>query len=143
MAELTQTNTIDKTKGWIEKMTEKIKEMFSFNPRKPLAQLPAVLLLCESLDRPGISAIALTGAVIKRLSEAGIPTGPNPDGTENLTNRFVQIMCEEIVNELKLNAKISVAIPTGSIQVVGTIDGPTGVVTATNIVPVTGTGISQ
>ena len=138
-------NAIDKSKSWAEKIAGKIKNLFSIKTRQPLPAIPVALLLCESLDRPGLSAIALTGAIIKRLSEAGIPTEPNADGTENVVNRFVQIMAEEFVNEIKNNMKISVGLQAGSCFVVGTANGPTGPlpVTATNATPITGTGIAQ
>lgn len=138
-------NTIDKTMSWAEKIADKIKYLFTKKTRQPLKAVPIALLLCESVDRPGLSAIALTGAVIKRLSEAGIPTGPNADGTENVINRFVQIMAEEFVNEIKNNMKISVGIETGTCFVVGTANGPVGPlpVTATNVAPISGTGIAQ
>ncbi len=138
-------NKIDKAKSWAEKIADRIKDLFSRKTRQPLKAVPVALLLCESMDRPGLSAIALTGAVIKRLSEAGIPTEPNADGTENVINRFVQIMAEEFVNEIKNNMKISVGIQSGTCFVVGTANGPAGPlpVTATNVTPISATGIAQ
>jgi hypothetical protein len=78
------------------------------------------MLYCEIQSRPGLSAIALTGAIISRLQENGFDTGVNPDGSENMNNRFVKIMCEEIVKEIKDNAQVQVSIPPGSIMITGT-----------------------
>lgn len=77
-------------------------------------------MICEVKNRPGLSAIALASAVIKRLSEAGIETGVNADGTPNKVNKFVRIFSEEIVKEFKDNAQITCALESGVVSSLGT-----------------------
>ncbi len=109
--------------SWITSISDGIKKAFD-TVRPALPVIPALLLLCEIKNRPGLSAIALTGAIIRRLPEAGIETGVNPDGTPNKINQFVRIMSEEIVTEFKDNARINGAFigPTGPINVLGILE---------------------
>lgn len=112
--------------GWIQNISNMIGEAFDAI-RPPLTDIPALLLVCEIASRPGISAIAVTANVIRRLPEIGIPTGVNPDGSPNLVNGFVKIMCEEMVRELKTNARIDSVINSNQIMIRGTggnIGGP-------------------
>lgn len=105
--------------GWIDTIANGIKTTFEA-VRKPLQTIPPLLLLCELYQRPGLSAIALTSAIISRLPEAGIETGVNPDGSANMINAFVRIIAEETVKEIKDNAKITCVIEPGKIIGTGT-----------------------
>ena len=42
-----------------------------------LKGIPAILLLCEISEKGGLSALAITSAIISRLNEAGIPSELN------------------------------------------------------------------
>ena len=97
--------------------------------RPPLDALPIPLLAIGAQARPGLSAIALTSAIISRLPEAGIETGVNPDGSPNMVNMFVRIMCEEFVKEIKDNAKVSVGLMPGTVISTGTGASAAGPVT--------------
>ena len=127
---------------WITKISDFIKDKFNF-VRASLPTIPPVLLICEAAQRPGLSAIALTTAVIQRLHEANIITGVNPDGTANKICQFVRVMSEEIVREIQENAKVDFGLSSGGISVSGIGVGPTGpiTVTGTNLLPVAGDGI--
>lgn len=128
--------------SWLQKISTYLNKALSIT-RPPLKTLPAVLLLCESKRRPGLSAIALTSAILNRLSEAGIEIGPNVDGSPNKINQFVRIFSEEIVNELKMNAKISCAVAPMTINSIGNganAGGPV-VVTSANTTPLTIEGL--
>lgn len=119
--------------SWIQTISNGIET--AFNAVRPaLKVIPALLLLCELKNRPGLSAIALTSAIIKRLPEAGIETGVNPDGSQNKINQFVRIMCEEIVTEIKDNARVTCVIEPGSVisQGTGANAGGPVVVVSTN-----------
>lgn len=120
--------------GWIDKISTAINGALSAI-RPPVIPIPPILLLCEILDRPGLSAISLTSAIIARLPEAGIPTGVNPDGTANMVNQYTRIMCEEIIKEFQQHAIINSAIQPGSINIAGTG-------TAAGIAPVAVTGVN-
>jgi hypothetical protein len=105
--------------GWIDKIATTVNSALSAL-RPPLIPIPPILLLCEILDRPGLSAIALTSSIISRLPEAGIPTGVNPDGSENMISQYTRIMCEEVIKEFQNHAVINGAVAPGSINIVGT-----------------------
>lgn len=130
--------------GWIEKISNGIQTVF--DAARPAAKTIApLLMLCELANRPGLSAIALTSAIISRLGEAGIPTEPNPDGTPNKICLFVRILCEEIVTEIKNNAVVSSVVEVGSIVGQGTganAGGPVTVITS-NIMMATLKGLIQ
>lgn len=104
--------------GWITNISNAINSAFKA-VRPPFPAIPPLLLLCELYTRPGLSAIALTGAIIQRLPEAGIPTGVNPDGSPNLISAFVRIISEEVIKEIKDHAKVTNVIEPGSIMATG------------------------
>lgn len=130
--------------SWISTIAQGIET--AFNAVRPaLPMLPALLLLCELKKRPGLSAIALSAAIIKRLPEAGIETGVNPDGSPNKINKFTRIIAEEVIKEFKDNCVINLAIDAGSVISTGTggnAGGPV-VVTSTNIMPISGYGVPR
>ena len=105
--------------GWIDKIATTVNSALSAL-RPPVIPIPPILLLCEILDRPGLSAISLTSAIISRLPEAGIPTGVNPDGSANMICQYTRIVCEEVIKEIQQHAVVNGAVPPGSINVVGT-----------------------
>ena len=122
--------------SWIESVANGRNKSLT-SVRAALAVLPASLLICELKRRPGLSAIALTSAIISRLNEAGITTGVNEDGSENKINKFVRIMCEEMVNEIKDNAVVNAVIEPGSVITTGTganAGGPVTVISTNTMV---------
>lgn len=126
--------------SWIKQIADGINSVFK-NVRPPLRFIPALLLICEVKNRPGLSAIALASAIIQRLPEAGIYTGVNPDGTPNKVLKFIRIFCEEMVKELKDNACITSVIEGKTISSVGM--GPNGPITSVNILPLVIKGLLQ
>ena len=122
--------------GWIQTIADSIKTTFEA-VRKPLQTIPPLLLICELHKRSGLSAIALTSAIISRLPEAGIETGVNNDGSANVINQFVRIICEEVIKEIKDNARITAVIESGTVVTVGTGSNAAGpvVVQSTNTLP--------
>jgi hypothetical protein len=130
--------------SWINTIAQGIENAFKA-VRPALQSIPPLLLLCEVFQRPGLSAIALTSAIIRRLPEAGIETGVNADGSPNKINQFVRVLCEEIVTEIKDNAKVTCVLQPGTINSIGTganAGGPV-VVTSYNTIPVNTMGIIQ
>lgn len=130
--------------GWIEKIANAIEDVFD-TVRTPLQTIPPLLLICEIHQRSGLSAIALASSVISRLPEAGIETGVNADGSENKINQFVRIFSEEIVKEIKDNARITAIIESGTLVSTGTganAGGPV-VVQSSNILPTSALGIIE
>ena len=82
------------------------------------------MLICEVYQRPGLSASALASSIIKRLPEAGIETGVNNDGSPNKINQIVRIISEEIIQEIKDNARVTCVIESEAIpkNVMGIIE---------------------
>ena len=130
--------------SWINTIAQGIENAFK-TVRPALQSIPPLLLLVGVIQRPGLSAIALTSAIIKRLPEAGIETGVNADGSPNKINQFVRVLCEEIVTEIKDNAKVTCVLQPGTINSIGTganAGGPV-VVTSYNTIPVNTMGIIE
>ncbi len=130
--------------SWINTIAQGIENAFKA-VRPALQSIPPLLLLCEVFQRPGLSAIALTGSIIKRMPEAGIETGVNPCGSPNVNNKFIRIICEEVIKEIKDNAKVTCVVAPASINSVGTganAGGPV-VVTSYNTMPFNTSGITQ
>ena len=130
--------------SWINTIAQGIENAFKA-VRPALKSIPPLLLLCEVFQRPGLSAIATTGNIIKRMPEAGIETGVNPCGSPNVNNKFIRIICEEVIKEIKDNAKVTCVIAPTSINSIGTganADGPV-VVTSYNTIPVNTMGIIE
>ena len=122
--------------SWIDSIANGLNKALK-SVRPALPAIPALLLICELKRRPGLSAIALTSAIISRLNEAGITTGVNEDGSENKINKFVRIMCEEMVNEIKDNAVVNAVIEPGSVITTGTganAGGPVTVISTNTMV---------
>ena len=130
--------------SWINTIAQGIENAFKA-VRPALQSIPPLLLLVGVIQRPGLSAIALTSAIIRRLPEAGIETGVNADGSPNKINQFVRVLCEEIVTEIKDNAKVTCVLQPGTINSIGTganAGGPV-VVTSYNTIPVNTMGIIE
>lgn len=130
--------------SWINKIANGIEKAFS-TVRAPLQIIPPILLICEVYQRPGLSAIALASSIIKRLPEAGIETGVNNDGSPNKINQFVRILSEEIIQEIKDNARVTCVVESGTINSLGTganAGGPV-VVTSVNTIPINVMGIIE
>ena len=130
--------------GWITSIANGIDKAFS-TVRQPLQALPVLLLLCEVKNRPGLSAIALTAAMIKRLPEASIETGVNNCGSANKVLKVMRIIAEETIREIKDNARVDCAFDYGSVSLngVGGNSGGPVVVNSMNITPASIFGIPQ
>jgi hypothetical protein len=111
--------------------------------RAPLTSIPATILLCSVIKRPGVSPSLIATNIIRRQTEAGAPVGPNIDGSANISERMELIRVEEILKAIRLDGVVEVAIPTGSITSIGTGANAGGPVTVTsvNVKPVSGRGI--
>lgn len=92
----------------------------AFNiPRKPLTKLPPQLLIVGAKLRPGLSARMITSKIIARQSEAGAPSGAIFKDGKNVMESMINVVTEEVVNALLLDAKIEIVIPPG-VQVTAT-----------------------
>lgn len=83
----------------------------------PASILPAPLLKSVAAGRPGLSAYKIAANIIENNKVLGIPTTPNPDGSENMINQYTYNVVKCIVDALKNDAVIQVAIPCESLLV--------------------------
>ena len=108
--------------------------------RVPLTYIPAIMLVCSAVQRPGLSAMVIASNIIRRQTEAGAPID-----TGGVSEAMERIRVEEMVNALKLDARVQVGIPIGGIQITGTGSNAGGPVAITgfNINAPHGDGIVQ
>lgn len=128
--------------AWVETISDAIDKAFNF-VRPKLVAIPPLILICSVMARPGLSAINITANIIRRQPEAGAYTGVMPDGSPNIMERMYSIIVDEILREIRLNSRVDVALPPGSIMSFGTganAGGPV-TITSTNTNVVAGSGI--
>ncbi len=111
--------------------------------KTPAETLPTLLLQAVAIQRPGLSPSKITANVISNNNTIGIPTGTNPDGSPNKINEYTYNVVKCIVDAIKEDAVVQVAIPSGSIVVetTGANAGGPLVGTGTNIINTTVKGI--
>ena len=102
----------------IKQICESITKLFT-NALPPFPQLPRILLVCSMIKRQGLSAIRSTSNIVKDLNKLGIPTGPMPDGSPNLTVAFAFASTKENFRALKQDASVQVAVQPGSMMITG------------------------
>lgn len=88
--------------------------------RAPIATIPAILLICSAIKRPGLSAMMIASRIIKRQSEAGAPFGAAADGSANIAEAMERIRVEEMVNALKMESRVQIGMPIGGVQIMAT-----------------------
>ena len=107
----------------IQQICETIKNSLE-KVRNPFPQLNRLLLVCSMIRRPGLSVIQSTANIVKDLNKLGIPTGPMPDGSANLTVGVTFASTKEYYRGLKKDASIQVGFQPGSQSV--TVAGANG-----------------
>lgn len=128
----------------IEQICKTITNFFD-NLRPPFPQLSRILLVCSMIRRPGLSTIQSVSNIVKDLNRLGIPTGPMPDGSANLTVAFTFASTKEIYRGIKKDMSIQVGIQPGTMSSVGfggNAGGPVTVV-STNTTPSMGYGMAN
>ena len=126
----------------LDKITNVINKAIN-GLRTPAQTLPAFLLYCVSIKRPGISPSKIAAQIISNNNEIGIPTGPNPDGSPNLINQYTYNVAKCVIDALREDGVVHVSIPAGSITVQVTGGNAGGPVTCvgTNIMDTIAKGI--
>ena len=124
----------------VNRMTERMDSI-----KTPAPSIPPTLLKCLSLQRAGLSPYKIAAKIIENNKKLGIPTEPNPDGSENVINQYTYNITKCIVEAIQEDAKVSVAIPMQSllIQTMGGNAGGPVVCTGTNLTDTLGTGAIQ
>lgn len=95
----------------IETLLERVNKLFA-QTKIPFPMLPPMLLQCACVARPGLSAIREMQEFTKKLSNAGIPIGPNPDGSPNLTLAAFWADKTTHIDETVKNGQVQIAVPT-------------------------------
>ena len=117
------------------------KPTFGAEPPTPI---PPPLLLVGAKLRPGMSARNLTQNLIERIERKGIPMNSDVfGGDDNLFAVAINMLAEEMLDEIRLNSKVDVVIPPGTIQITavgGNAGGPI-VVQGANTTITSGDGI--
>ena len=111
----------------------------------PANILPPLLLKCTALNRPGLSAYKIVAQIIQNNKALGIPVEDNPDGSDNLINQYTYNVVKCIVDAIKNDATVQVAIPMQSLLIQATGENAGGPVTCTgtNLLDSIGNGIMQ
>ena len=113
--------------------------------RIPANILPPLLLKSTALNRPGLSAYKIAAQIIQNNKALGIPVEDNPDGSDNLINQYTYNVVKCIVDAIKNDATVQVAIPMQSLLIQATGANAGGPVTCigTNLMDSVGNGIMQ
>jgi hypothetical protein len=98
-----------------------------------------------ALNRPGLSAYKIAAQIIQNNRALGIPTEACLDGTENLINQYTYNVVKCVVDAIKNDACVQVAIPMQSLLIQATGGNAGGPVTCigTNMLDSLGNGILQ
>ena len=116
---------------WIEKISDSIGQALK-KMRKPAKYIPPALLVCELEQRPGMSAIALTAAILAEFEKEGIPTGANEDGSANLIAQTEYARARALINHLQTYAVVNSVVKPETINTVGTGANAGGPVSVTS-----------
>lgn len=113
--------------------------------KMPANVLPPFLLKCTALNRPGLSAYKIASRIIENNKALGIPVEDNPDGTANLINQYTYNVVKCMVDAIKNDASVQVAIPQQSllVQVTGGNGGGPVTCIGSNLLDSIGNGIMQ
>jgi hypothetical protein len=113
--------------------------------KMPANVLPPFLFKCTALNRPGLSAYKIASRIIENNKALGIPVEDNPDGTANLINQYTYNVVKCMVDAIKNDASVQVAIPSQSLLIQATGGNGGGPVTCvgSNLLDSIGNGIMQ
>lgn len=107
--------------------------------------MPAILLLCAAKSRKGLSPLRSVANICQALEEAGIPTGPNPDGSPNLIVIAAHAIMSEVCRAMTEDAVVQGSIQPGEMAVLseGANSGGPVVSHGSNIMPTHLWGVVQ
>jgi hypothetical protein len=69
------------------------------------------------MKRPGLSTVVSVSNIVKDLNMMGIPTGPMPDGSPNLTVAHTYAVTKELYRALKLDAVVQIGIGPAALNI--------------------------
>jgi hypothetical protein len=123
---------------------DSITKLFD-SAKVPANVLPPMMLKCVALTRPGLSAYRLASQIIKNNEALNIPTDAEYNGEDNKVNRFIYNISKCVVDAMKNDAAVQLAIPKNSIMVQSNGANAGGPITCigTNLLDSLGNGIIQ
>ena len=95
----------------IEDLLSRVNSLFA-QTKVAFPMLPPMLLQCACVARPGLSVIRQMQEFTEKLSNAGIPIGPNPDGSPCMSLSFGFSAISAINNDIVKNSQVQIAVPT-------------------------------
>lgn len=103
----------------VKSICNTIKNVVQNTIRNPFPQIPAIVMLCSLLKRPGLSTIISVVNIVQHFKKKGIPTEPNEDGSPNLNVQMAYIIVDEIYRALREDANIQGAVAPGAVNFFG------------------------
>lgn len=100
----------------IATIIEKLNGLFD-KMKTPAQTLPPFLLKATTYCRSGLSAYKTTSQIIERNQLIGIPTGKNPDGSDNMINQYTYNVVKGIFDALQNDAVVHNVVESNSIMV--------------------------
>ena len=123
----------------IDSIVNKVNSFFSAMDAKitSVIPMPAILLLCAATSKKGLSPIRSLTNVCQALEEAGIPTGPNPDGSPNLIVAASSAIINEVYRAMTEDAVVQGGIKPGEMMIMSQGSNAAGQVVSTgsNLLP--------
>ena len=127
-------------------IAEEIASFFLFLLNEDRQIVPRLSLkqILTAKARPGLSPEILAKSIINRFPYIGIPNGPLVGGAPNVMEKFVQVLCEEIIDSIQNDMRVDVAVDPGATLTAagGNAGGPISVVGAT-VAPHSAVGIAS
>ena len=131
----------------INTVISKINSFFKMLDAKlsKVIPMPAIFLLCSAMSRQGLSPLKSLSYVCQTLESYGIPTGPNPDGSPNLTVLAAYSILKEVYRAQTEDAVIQGGINPGEMMILSQGSNTAGPVVSTgsNILPTHIWGVIQ
>lgn len=131
----------------INNILNKINSFFSALDAKlsKVIPMPAIFLLCAATSRQGLSPLKSLSNVCQMLEDAGIPTGPNPDGSPNLTVLEISAILKEVYRAMTEDAAVQGGIQVGEMMIMSQGANAAGPVVSTgsNLLPTHIWGVIQ
>ena len=131
----------------LNSVIKKINSFFQAMDAKltTVVPMPAILLLCAAMSRKGLSPLRSITNVCQSLEEAGIPTGPNPDGSPNLIVTAAYAIISEIYRAQTEDAVVQGSVKPGEMMILSQGSNAAGEVISngSNIMPTHLWGVIQ
>jgi hypothetical protein len=94
--------------------------------------------------RPGLNAEVLANSIVSRFKEIGLPSGPLINGTQNVMEAFVVVLCEEIIDAIQNDMRVDIGIfPGGTVNANGANAGGPVAAVGTTITAQEGIGVAR